>query len=509
MKNLNGTLFFLQLMICLVTLQAHSQLTEQDVNRRFPTYARKETAATIFTKAKSGELELLVSGKSGGDIGGGKVLICQETSGKQGLTFSIEALDLFEGRSTGLNPNFGDAVTISQKLEFVLNRLARVAPTRAYVYREWIQDFFKNPGEVQSDEGFYVPNADDLDVSKVPKRCQFVQVTGQREPMLNLNIYGSPRYVINFSAFNLLDDDSKIALIFHEIIYREARLYGIRTSNSVRALTALLLSNRMDTITTQEFNSRISLAKFQCREQSGVLQKCMGIDPKTKNEVEHFEHQSKVTPANSFEFQQPNINIFLNGKFLKKATKGNQVFDLDFYGPVEINSLINANKTFKLNDSVQLIPSEKAAFNIVGTFRSGFAFFSAITMDNRDGIRRTQPSVRIVRGNQIFVGEKCDFNGGTTNLATFEDGAFHREAISKGVLSADISPSHNIFEIVCSGFTKYIRGRVLKSSISEDSETFENSFSLVFVDENSPIIRPYDRTKKMGPYNLMRLFQDN
>lgn len=509
MKYLLSILSPIQLVICLFTIQVQGQITEDDISRRFLTFAKHETAATVYSKAKSGDLQPLVSGKSGGDIGGGKVLVCPKTSGKQGLTFSMETLDLFEGRLAGLNPDFGDAVNVSQKIEFVLSRLNRIAPTRAYIYRKWLVDFFKNPGEVQSDEGLYVPNVDDIGISRIPKQCEVVQVIGQRDPILNLNLNSNARYLVNFSIFNLLDDESKVALIFHEIVYREARTYGIRTSESVRALTALLLSKNIDTMTTNEFNLKLRSAKFECLEQSGKLQKCLGFDPQSENDADFFEHQSRTIPINSFGYRNKEIDLFFNGKLIKKLTNGNKIFDIDFYGPVEINTLINAKKNFTYRDSVQLFPSQKAAFNIVGTHHAEYGIYAATSLNNQDGIRRSQPSLRIVRGNQIFVAEKCEFNGGTTTLGSFEDEIFFRESVKKGVLSPNLSSDHKIFEIVCAGFKKYIRGRELLSPVSDDPETYQNGFSLIFVDGNSPIIRPHDRTGQMGPYNLVRLFQEN
>lgn len=509
MKNSFPNLAILNVFLCLMSIQSYGQITELDLSKKFIVQGA-ESPEKVYQKSLNGRLQpLLQNGKGGGDIGGGKVIVCPKPSNESERAFSIETLDLYEGRMAGIRPDFGRAANLGQKIEFVLQRLDRIAPTRAYMYKRWILDFFSKEGEVQSDEGLYVPNVDDIGISRVPKACQVVQVIGQRDPVLNLNLSDNARYLLNREVYTILDDDSKLALIFHEIIYREARLYKIRTSESVRALTMIILSNKIDSMSTDEFNKLLLGAKLGCPEKLNQLQKCIGFDANKENEKEFFQLQQKQLPNLTYAHSSKDHNIALTGKYTRSDDVDTNSVSMLFFDSVKVNSIIEIEKDFKLNDDVRLAPKQFSPFYLEVSFSDRGkprVFTNSFLANNK---KLEQPDLIIERKNQIFHAENCSINGAVEYLSQFEEGTFLKNAISQQILPPDTNKNRKIFVAHCNGIKKFVHGGYKVNPMPADFANFKTAFSLVFFDERSPIIYSLSRNENIGQYHMMRVFEEN
>lgn len=174
----------------------------------------------------------------GGDLGGGNILICQT-----GLyTYSARLLDLYEAEVKGLNIDFGSGSTFIEKLDYVFDRLDKVSPGRAGVYRAMARNLLNQ--DTQWVQNTFMPLIDDVKAVKIPKGCLLVLAAYQR-PINQERLPNVKTYFIDRDMFALLSEESKAALILHEVLYREARYGGAMNSDFVRSLVGVLVSDKI------------------------------------------------------------------------------------------------------------------------------------------------------------------------------------------------------------------------------------------------------------------------
>lgn len=261
-----------------------------------PTTSIKE----IYDLSKKGEYAKRP--KLGGmDGGGGKVLICPTKSG-----FKTTVLDLFEAKASGFQIDMGPGRTLNEKIQFVLTRLENVAPFHAQAYAIWISDFLNKESAFYEDS--ILPSTEDTGLTILPRNCELVQVVVQRNEEETV-IPRMARYLVDKDAFLQLDIDSQVALIFHEMIYREARARGEKTSLRSRYLTALVLSKNIETLSVSEFNDTMTKLGSKCTEVEGlVVKSCSEL------------------PAN-FQLQTLNIrNFVITGDLLVTNYDGSDIY---------------------------------------------------------------------------------------------------------------------------------------------------------------------------------------
>jgi len=163
--------------------------------------------------------------------------------------------------------DLGPGETLQEKIQFVLNRLKKVAPNRAHSYAKWIADLLG--GEAAFYENAILPVTADMGVTILPVNCEVAQVVVQRNEQ-EATIPGLARYLFDKNVFFNLDLDSQAALIFHEVIYREALMNGAKSSVTSRYLNYLILSKKMETITQEQFNSITKKIGSDCQEVPGA-----------------------------------------------------------------------------------------------------------------------------------------------------------------------------------------------------------------------------------------------
>ena len=196
----------------------------------------------------------------GADGGSGKFLLFKK-SGKM----TAQLLDIYEAEQRGLVIDLGPGSTLEQKLDYVLNRLAKVAPFRANAYRIWLNDLLSSEAEFV--ENVILPNLDDLGATVLPIESEIVQVAIQRNQQ-EVDL-GLKRYVIDRNIFAQLDPSSQVALLFHEVVYREARSRGDTTSVRSRFLTGAILSKAVGMISREKFNELTEKSGSACSEKNG------------------------------------------------------------------------------------------------------------------------------------------------------------------------------------------------------------------------------------------------
>lgn len=185
--------------------------------------------------------------KGGGDLGGGHVLVCKVGP----YAYSLKLLDLHEAENNGLDLDFGSGRTFTEKLDYVFDRLGKVSPGRAFVYRAMARNMLTKETEWLSNTE--MPVIDDVKVSPIPKNCILVlaayQKTAHEAPPK------TKTYFVDRDIFALLSEDSKAALILHEILYREARYSYTKDSDFARAMVGLFSGPSILTYDKQTFNA--------------------------------------------------------------------------------------------------------------------------------------------------------------------------------------------------------------------------------------------------------------
>jgi hypothetical protein len=178
---------------------------------------------------------------------------------------TIELLDIFQTRprptrapTTVLGaPN----LSVEKKIAMALMRLEKVSPLRVQVYREEISQFWT---EAELIPNVVLKDTPDTSGTVLASGCEIQQIASQRVPADSQE----KRYSISKNLWSQLDNDSKAALIIHQVMFREALEYGIRSSRSTRTLNATLLTNQIPAGSLVRFFDFLTKAGFK---QSDVV----------------------------------------------------------------------------------------------------------------------------------------------------------------------------------------------------------------------------------------------
>lgn len=297
----------------------------------------------IFDLSKSGTLKDRPLGGMYG--GGGKILVCEKNGKYEALV-----LDLFEARKSGFTIDLGPGKTRSEKISYVLNRLAKVAPYHALSYKKWIKELLKSESAFYEDS--ILPVTDDLGVAVLPNNCEVLQVVVQRNNDES-KLPGMFRYLFDKDAFLNLDIDNQVALIFHEVIYREARGRGEQDSLRARYMTNLVLSKNIESFTMDKFNDTLEKIGSKCTEhEEFIIKECEELpfiatevtlthEPKSLKDLFEGVITGRILP---FQYQEStrnsvkglyvegplNLTDFVWRKFLKYAFESRKNFTNNF-----------------------------------------------------------------------------------------------------------------------------------------------------------------------------------
>jgi hypothetical protein len=205
-------------------------------------------------------LVLLFAGSAfakGGEVGnGGDVFQCQNT--KSTLVDIYEA-DAQRGIKLDLGP---PRLALFSKIDMALKRLARLSPIRAKMYSDQAHNFFNDASLIP---GAQLTPIQDVYNWVTPDGCVLRQIAVQIVPQFPQD----KRYLVDKDLWDTLDDDSKAALILHEVIYREAISLGFTNSISVRYFNSLIFSHELDQATPETFVQTLYSLPFRNYEVGG------------------------------------------------------------------------------------------------------------------------------------------------------------------------------------------------------------------------------------------------
>jgi|GEM_PF-3134519 len=161
---------------------------------------------------------------------GGTVMVCKD---------HIVSYDIYEGQvQRGLFPQMGAAnLDYLQKVEMVLSRI----PAQNAELREQLENYFAEFQNQSMIGNFDLVPVDDAGQLVIEPGCQIHQAAVQREPVTS----NDKRYLLDQKIWQQLDNDSKAALVLHEIVYRMTISQGHTTSVGARALNSYLMDSRV------------------------------------------------------------------------------------------------------------------------------------------------------------------------------------------------------------------------------------------------------------------------
>lgn len=146
----------------------------------------------------------VMAGDKGGN--GGDGILCSS---------SVLFYDLFEAENVhGMTMNL-PSIELSEKerLKSLFARIGKLNPTRELKYNGWLDSFYSEVVFTDNDL-IDVPDTGD---GQIPAGCELKQIIIQREPRFP----NQKRYTIARRYWNMMDADSKVAAIAHEIILRD------------------------------------------------------------------------------------------------------------------------------------------------------------------------------------------------------------------------------------------------------------------------------------------------
>jgi hypothetical protein len=186
------------------------------------------------------------------NVGNGGAVVKGTCDGVDPTLEFTELLDFFEVKYYfGITPELGaPELSVDAKVEMALDRLARLDPERADLYRDWFGSFEAESKDHQPLMPF-PPLRDAGDTSRILRSgCQLEKIIDQSEPTSSIS---TKRYLIKRPLFDALDNDTQAGLILHELFYRDALLRGHATSIKARVITGLFASRETESWTAERY----------------------------------------------------------------------------------------------------------------------------------------------------------------------------------------------------------------------------------------------------------------
>lgn len=237
---------------------------------------------------------------------GGSALRC-ETDGQA----KYIAYDLVEGEILwGLTPMFSPKSDYLDKATDLVRRLVQHNPSRAELYTQWIAEFPKKLRLLPS--GVHLVDLPDVLIGVIPQNCKIIQT------IVQTNLFDdSVSYVTDSDIWNSLDNDSKAALVLHEVIYKEALQPENRHENSVkvRHFNQILHADLFKEMSLRGFINFLHEHEFSKAEAHGVPIQLFYYDlrtnQKTESSLKFYDNNSieSASLLSTAKFQANNINI--------------------------------------------------------------------------------------------------------------------------------------------------------------------------------------------------------
>jgi len=192
---------------------------------------------------------------------GGAAVVCHPGTRSE----KIALLDEYEAYGDKAFSLHLQGSNVDEKLSQLLNRMARLSPQRAQAYRAVFPTLF-NP--TSSIDGIFPSVNDTGPLHRVIEDgCELQQAAIQ----VPRSLQPSGRNVlINAKLYAKMSEDTRAALLMHELIYMELANWGTTESSKLRSFTAFLSSPDFDKTTASVFIQKLYAAGFATYEYGGL-----------------------------------------------------------------------------------------------------------------------------------------------------------------------------------------------------------------------------------------------
>jgi hypothetical protein len=171
---------------------------------------------------------------------GGHAVICPWSSPDLGH-YTAMSLDLYEASQWGFYIDLGpNDLGFIRKALFALERIREFDPVRFRQYRQWLKEF---ESELDIRPNLAIQTTDHGSQATFPEGCKVEQLAYQVE---GPRLPHEARYLVEQKVWDKLSENSRAALILHEIVYREAAALGHQTSRFVRFYVAHMVSGKVN-----------------------------------------------------------------------------------------------------------------------------------------------------------------------------------------------------------------------------------------------------------------------
>ncbi|KYG62689.1 hypothetical protein AZI87_15490 [Bdellovibrio bacteriovorus] len=205
----------------------------------------------------------------GGDVlgNGGDAVVCPAEGGIK----TVEALDLHESRELR-KFTYIDAANAAEALRTVFKNLEEKDPSRACLFGTWMEEFTSQSKFVYGK----IPRIFDEGPVYVRPRC-FVYQAIVRYDQVDAD---GKRYFINGDLFTNMDALNQIAMVLHELVYREAKFAKgpLKNTTRVRRYTGYIFSTRLKSDSPEAYrqfleDSNLSSDEDYCDANHRIYQK--------------------------------------------------------------------------------------------------------------------------------------------------------------------------------------------------------------------------------------------
>lgn len=187
--------------------------------------------------------------EGGGVSGGGNVVACerrQESGGQITISNHYTLLDYHDAvERYHFNLDLGPGKTYLEKINYVLERLAKVDRYRASLYKYFADRFIEEIDFTPSNRRYATDSGDIGSGYFLDEGCDIRRVVIQRSDDELMLTPGAKKYEISQKIWASFDEETKAGMMLHEISYREAIARGAKNSLAIRRYVGLISSQEV------------------------------------------------------------------------------------------------------------------------------------------------------------------------------------------------------------------------------------------------------------------------
>lgn len=182
--------------------------------------------------------------------GGGNIVYCSQGTLAPPTMTLLDYYDATRPNGYGFHLDLGAGETADEKVEYVLNRLSKIDPFRAELYRKFAKEFDNDAAF--STQGPWATDSNDLGSGYfLQSTCSIKRAVILRSDDEVFRSNSEKKFEVS-NMWNDFDEQTKAGMKLHEIAYREAQFRGATNSLAIRRYVAFISSKEIFKLNYQE-----------------------------------------------------------------------------------------------------------------------------------------------------------------------------------------------------------------------------------------------------------------